>query len=94
MEKEFIEFEQRLREAPAEVQRVVLWMIGNIDFVEELTREPIPEAELTRHLEEARQKEDYLLWALCFYSQQKSRCQPENQTDDPANCKAQEINSL
>lgn len=73
-EKEIQETVKTIMQFPLEMQRAVLWLLENLDFVEEWTKmEVIPEDTLQELLEKAIAKKDYLMWLLLLWQKNSQK---------------------
>ena len=63
---------------PEEKRKAVYWIINNIDLVDKLTDgEKLSEAEADMVIAKAKNRNDYLTWAITLYKQEKDKAKTD-----------------
>lgn len=76
------DFEEQIKTLSEEKQKAMYWIINNIEIVEKLTKgEKMSEMEVKKYIQMAKEKDDYLFWALVVYKQSKDNFETEKQQE-------------
>ncbi len=70
--------QEKIEMLPKEMQNAVCWIIKHIELVEQITDgEKMADVKVEKYLKMAKEKEDYIMWALVAYKRSKDQKETE-----------------